>query len=656
MTLPTNLFVDAPEANDPSMQALSESVDEWPEEIIQKMKERIPNANPMSIICKFMKKDDEVGTATGSLQVSDAKQSAVVPIIIKDFMLYPMDVFIGNNKLLPLTPDYFDSFFSNNDPFMKLDEYPNYGGLGRFDDGNMWNAIYPPSLGRYSYASAGFPIIDSISSNLDTKEFVEYLRKNPADLIRFEKNGHKEIISKLAHLRPVNMNEFRQGADNLLHRNIYMLKKDGPNKYTILSNSDEVFSPVIKHVSGQAELGNFTAAISDCAHDDINDVDQNGEKLLLAPTSYGVDPYLDGPQTFTAEMANEFDHYVVKKQSGVEVEGLVIPKVISFDMKETGQKLFLGKTWSTVQDNIAGVRVKNSSFRLQKHDMAPGQTGTLVHMSGKSKALATVPFTIVAMTIGCCGGADITAQDLVGAPFKFKMTDTDFERIAPGADGYIVPGKKFFWVPMDGFQEVSNSPVDFAVKTAAFQKTSNPVKLLSTGFGQYALKGVEKYASALNWDVSNLSKVQTEFILASMGMRKFAAAFKVANASGQVTIHGLNRPATKSEKVASAIPMVKYLTKAAATLKSNLTKAASYIENSQNVDSLLSLNFINPDNIMKFVSKIPALKSSISHLASLLIASRLGVKELPEEAVSSAMNRLVEVIKGLETLRSTQER
>jgi hypothetical protein len=657
MSFPTGLFVDAPEMQDVSLHALGEDIEAWPEELIQKLKERVPQSNGMSMVVKFMKKDDENGAATGSIVVASADKQAIVPVIIKDFMLYPLDVFICDKKLIPLTPDYFEGSFNNNKVFQKMEEYPAYGGLGRFEDSNLWNATYPPSLGRYAYASGGYPVLDAISETIDPTEWKAYLQANPAVAAGFHKHGHAELIKKVANLRPVNMNEFRQGADNLIKRDIVMLRKEGPNKYTILSNSDKVFSPVLVKGMGQCDLAQFASGISDHAEDDINDVDQNGEKMLRV-TTVPAGIHIEGDNaSLPVELANEFDHYVVRKKNGVEVEGYVIPKVVGFNMERVDLKIFIGKTMSTMQGEIAGIRMKNSAFKMPACAPRAGQTGTFVHQPDASHGLATIPVTIKSV-VDDCGSKHLHVVDLNGISFKVTLTSTVLDRIAPTPDGYLLPDTKFKWVPMQGFEEVTNSAVDFAVKVAGTVKTANPVKVLYTGYGQYAIRGLDKYAYEAGWTPMNLEEYQVKFLLSSLGasQEKVAHICKKARASTQAIVHNLNLPPLKAEKIAAALPVARKMAKVASDLRCNLTKEASFVENSQTVDTLLSLNFVNPENIAKLVGKLPSFKASISSLASMLIASRLGVREIPEGAASTAMMRLVEVVNGLEALRATQEK
>lgn len=659
MALPTGLFVEAPEMQDTSLTQLGSEVEAWPEEIVTKVKERVPQAASMSILVKFMKQDDENGVATGSAIISNEKKQVVIPIIIKDFMMYPMDIMIADSKLLPLTPDYFNAIFNSNEPFQRLEEYPTFGGLGRFEDANLWNATYPPSLGRYAYASAGFDILDSISDTLSEKDLTEFKEtvKNASIRANFHSHGKDDIIKKVANIRPVNMNEFRQGADNLIKKDMLMLRKEGPNKYSILSNSNCVFHPGIMSVT-RDECYDMMSTISDRVQDEINDVDQNGEKIIVInnPTDQEGMPYLNNAISPKVEMAEEFDHYVVKNKAGVEFEGMVVPKVINFDMQVLPLKLFLGKTMSTIQDQMAGVRVGNSRWQLKGYQPQIGQTGTFFYRphDNHSKCLATVPVTIKTVVQDPCGFIELKVVDLRGVSMRIKLGKDDMlQRIASLGDGYYTLPKGFHWYPMEGFQEISNSEWDYGAKTAS----ANPTVLISTGYGQYAMKGVEKYASACGWDPTNLHGYQARFLMASLGAtpKNVEDMFKQASRSGKASLHGLRRIPLVSEKIAAAVPRAEKLMKIARSLKCNLIKEASFIENSQTVDALLSLNFVNPENIAKFVSKIGQLKSSVSTLANLIVGSRLGIREIPEQAASTAMYRLIDVINGLEALRATQE-
>jgi len=655
MTIPANLFVEAPEVQDRSLTRLNSDLNAWPEEIIQKLRERAPQTASLSCMVKFQKKDEENGTATGSVVITTPESAVIVPLIIKDFTLYPLDVMIAKSKILPLTPDYLQEVISKNQVFDRIEEYPTYGGLGRFEDANLWNAVYPPSLGRYAYASAGYPMLDLISDDLDGTPLKEWIKANPTYALGFSKHGHAELIRKLANLKPVNMNEFKPGEDNLIPRNVRMLMRESPNKYTLLSSNDKVFSPAFEHLDRGCAC-TFLSTISDCVQDDINEVDQNGEKVLAPPPpAHGA--VLAQTDTEIPESADHFDHYSVKKKNGVSVVGMVIPKVIDFNQEPVKLKLFLGKTMSTMQPEIWGVRLKNSRFKPIHSNPRVGQTGTFMYQPDQSHALATVPVTIKTICEDL-GVLTISAMDLMGRQYNIKVNPAmGLKRIAKTPDKYYMLPKEMKWVVMEEFGEVTSSPADYAVKTAGSVLTDRPVKIIPTGYDQYSVKGLGKYAQAAGWDASNLTKPQVKFLLTCLGapQEKIAALFEQGRRSGQGEIHNLNFLPTVAEKIAEFRPKAAKLVKSAAKIKRTLFKEASYIDSAQTVDALLSLNFVSPSNISKFVGKIPHFKATISNLASALLASRLGVKEIPEESCAVAMEKLIEVVDGLERLRASQE-
>jgi len=656
--VPANLFIDTPEMYDASLHKLSNDIESWPEDIIQKIKERVPKVAGMNSMVKFMKKDEENGTATGSVIINSPEKTVIVPIIVKDFMLYPMDIMIAKQKLIPFNPDYFDAVFDDNNVFQKLEEYPTYSGLGRFEDANMWEAIYPPSLGRYAYASAGYPILDAISDTINGEEIKKSIMTEKAATARYYKLGRLDVLKKVANLQPVNMGEFSPAADKLIPKSVVMVLKEGPNKYTALTSSDSVFHPGI-HTMDRPHAHNFISTICDHVDDVINEVDQNGEKMCVVPK--GDDSvFLARPDDHVPVSADEYDHYSVRTKTGVSVEGIVIPKVIDFDQEIKEIKIFLGKTMSTVQQEIYGERLRHSGFTLEGSFPKVGQTGTFVFNTNPSKGLATIPVTIKSV-MEDCGKIVLKVFTLMGEPIKLIICpNTHLERIAKvpseSFPTYMIPGK-MKWVAMDNMGEVSNSPHDYIIKSASQVLTNRPVTLIPTGYGQYSVKGVSKYAAAAGWDHTNLSEGQVKFILSAMccPQEKIASSLKYAHRAGSAELHNLHFTPLKHEKLAKHKPMIERLIKLADASRCNLYKEASYIDNSQTVDALLALNFISPDNMKKFINMVPSLKSAISSLASCLLASRLGMKEIPESAASTGMQRLIEVVAGLERLRATQE-
>ena len=89
---------------------------------------------------------------------------------------------------------------------------------------------------------------------------------------------------------------------------------------------------------------------------------------------------------------------------------------------------------------------------------------------------------------------------------------------------------------------------------------------------------------------------------------------------------------------------------AARAFRQDLLKEAAILPDIQTVDSVLSLGYINPENIRLFVGRLPYLEKALNTICELTLFSRLGMSEVPESASARAARALDEVIQGLKGL------
>ncbi len=87
------------------------------------------------------------------------------------------------------------------------------------------------------------------------------------------------------------------------------------------------------------------------------------------------------------------------------------------------------------------------------------------------------------------------------------------------------------------------------------------------------------------------------------------------------------------------------------SLKINLIKEASALEDPEAVDVVLSLNFINEDSLGNYVSHLPEMKKVNTKLAELLVAARMGLSDVDESAIKKSMEGLGTVTDGLEKVK-----
>jgi hypothetical protein len=131
------------------------------------------------------------------------------------------------------------------------------------------------------------------------------------------------------------------------------------------------------------------------------------------------------------------------------------------------------------------------------------------------------------------------------------------------------------------------------------------------------------------------------------GLRKLSEAL-VANAPVPVRIGRWIKTAQEQKQVAfnNAAQVLSQLP----VLRRSLFKEAAVISDPQAVDIVLSLGFINPENITTFINYLPELDAGQCKLCELLIASRLGLSEIPEGALEKSIRATEEVLEGLKSV------
>ncbi len=87
-------------------------------------------------------------------------------------------------------------------------------------------------------------------------------------------------------------------------------------------------------------------------------------------------------------------------------------------------------------------------------------------------------------------------------------------------------------------------------------------------------------------------------------------------------------------------------------MQPTLLKCAASLSDRATVDAVLSLGVLSRKNVAEYVSMLPSYEAVMSDLASLLIMSRLGMKQVPEEAIKEAMEALTTIVLLLQRLNT----
>lgn len=689
-----NLFAVEPTLPSTQTHKMPDNPERWAEVLTTYLREQYPDSSKLPITVEFRKRDDQSGTAIGALICTseEASKTLLVPFIIKKFELAPLDIWMEakTQDVHPMTKDTFKEVFFVQSPAEGMDQRPTDSTGTYFNDPSLWTTNYPPLQGRYSYASAGYQILDQLSDTFtkeDVDSFKQVLMDNPHLVAKFKKHGHAEVIEKLAKKTSFPAtNDYVASAMQLIPTAALSVKKEDNDKYSILSMAEGLFDHGQVQRMDRSKCEHFLSKIIGSPKDVLNEVDEEGEKLLIirkpAPGVFLYDAAEAGP-----EEAKDFAVYRVKTSTGLQLDGVVVPYVVNFSGKRLSKKLFISANHSSCQSSIAGIRMVGIDDKpimhklLKPWDIRVGATGCFMYLDD-GKAVATEPVTIKAIE----EYGPLTVVDMSGKKFNVKRGYGDyFEKnekealepskaaLMPGgkntkpkrtyldAHGFIEVRKEVFvipekmlWIPMQDLSDVSATPAEWMMKEASSKMTADPLTLRWTGIVyDISGNGLPKMAA---------SETETKVLLATSGLdhAKIATVLKKAKATGRAKVHGADKLESKASKTSNVTKMIAKIASLVAVLKKDFTKEAAEMGDSDKervtVDALLGLNFLNANNMAKFVAYKPVLDKVLDYLAELTMAARLGLNDVPEGATVIAMTKLMEVADGLQKIQVSMKR
>ena len=154
----------------------------------------------------------------------------------------------------------------------------------------------------------------------------------------------------------------------------------------------------------------------------------------------------------------------------------------------------------------------------------------------------------------------------------------------------------------------------------------------------------------ISGDASSMAK---SLVLMDAPVSMAEKAIKKAKKSSIAKIAGLRKLSSVKDIDAKVDESFKHLTKICSTLNTSFLKVAAEVQDDETVDALLSLNFLNNDNLGKFVSFRPVFEKVADYLAQVTLASRLGLHDIDEAASTSAMQKIMDVSEGLRRVETS---
>ena len=344
--------------------------------------------------------------------------------------------------------------------------------------------------------------------------------------------------------------------------------------------------------------------------------------------------------------------YLVKSTDGSDLTGVVIPNLIDIDGKALPISLFTDGSSATVQSDMVGVPIgEYSPPATVPAEQAQGHGCFYIEYGGIP--CATLPLTLGATLAGNeeeGGMSKFDAETFDGRPVQVSVQP--YVQQVVNVDGLMLIPQTWSWMPLDQAAEVEISETATDAKTASMKHALSTIQVVAGSADSFAVRGhtVDKLAMD---ERQFLNQDECLFLLVGLGARPDYAQQKMAHALGTGTPQQMH--ITHALKLAGEVSGESYLNaerflSEVPQYRHRMWKEAAAITDPVAVDSVLSLGFINPENLATYVGYLPTLDEAQRRLCELLIGARLGMRELSEGAIERAIRAMEDVIEGLKVI------
>ena len=646
---------------------LSEDPNEWPQQILDQLYKQVPYASDYSpkVVLDTVDADRRYGMGRVELLNKLAinprddstpsellgRHKALLPVIIKDGRLSPVDLLMSDGEVEPLTEERLRKALFRPALFDSIRKRPG--------DLSMVEQLYPPTR---QYGGARGPLISDVGSGTDkvSEAKPEYLLdailptvkkahvQEITDRMNHDVNLRAAVLSnpsmvpfiaKLASVEERGSEELylKKVAHSIKPTVIQVSKTDGG--FLVKTANPEALIPTADGVSRPAAVGMLGGdLVSKVEEDGTTTINtQSAKKETLVDLEIGV--------------ISTFGLYKVKTTSdNRELVGWAFPKVMAFTGELLPLAVFSNGSESAMQENIAGVPVARQTDVL---DAEPHGTGCFYYPSS-SGALALVPVNIKSEQETPEGKAYM-AETVMGEACQISMVP-DLKEVTTIAEGhYGIPDDCAF-LPLENVVDLASHPEEF-LKAAEARALPTSVRVITDG-QLYSFQGtpIDKLAGVM--ETQFLPMDDAVFLAAILGQEPghVKQAFVDLRKQGRYEVWFQASPVhTLKEKYAAAKERAKTYLNSMPDLRMDLLKEATPLEDPTAVDKILSMGFLNPENVSIFMSYVPEIEGTIRKLSELLLASRLGLSAVDQGAIQKSLVHLDKVVAGLRALGTTTQ-
>jgi hypothetical protein len=380
---------------------LGEDMNNWPKEILDELFRQAPFTSNYTPKVVIRQKDEDRRYAMGHIELYNqlainprddqtprelkGRHMVLVPIVVKDGRLLPLDLIVVNGEAEPLTDERLRRAMFRPNLFEAIQKKPG--------DISMIEQLYPPHRQTNSAGGSGSMgtktsspryLMDAILPTIKlahVREVEEALSDPALNSVMLENEAVRPFLEKLGQrveMGEPSGGEYMQMAVESIHPNVVQIQKIAggyriktANNQTLIPTADDVDKPT---------------AIGAVGGDVINEVESDGTVTLTTA------PVVKETLTdIVVKVVKEFGLYKVRtSDTDQELVGWVFPNVMDLDGTVLPLSVFSNGSQSGIQENIAGTPIDRSTDVI---DEPPKGMGSFYYTEGNG-AVGLVPVSI----------------------------------------------------------------------------------------------------------------------------------------------------------------------------------------------------------------------------------------------------------------------
>ena len=385
--------------------------------------------------------------------------------------------------------------------------------------------------------------------------------------------------------------------------------------------------------------------------------DQQGAATLTGVDAPAVAPLAAPPDPVTKSGL----YKVFEAGTGKQFVGYVIPGLFDpMTGAQTPMNLFTnGNQYAMTPEPMLGVLLAQAPS-LPSSEVVRGLG--VFYKTENTAIMATVPYTVLGQVTTPTGETYYSAKDSAGQDVQITIGQGLKRPVASGP-GQVVMPDSFSFMALDNPIQIGagqpgiaaadpNQPAKMASKDTMIRvRAWDDAVELSGGAVEKVGSGMHNHVDAVFWMAAAgiPQQVSAEIIKISSSKGRPIELFGVQKLSSvKDELNASRAKVAAALSVAQDLPAPQNLLLDAVMLSK---EADSGNVSAKTVDAVLSLNFINRENIDTFLDNLPQLEEAASKLAELNLAVDLGLSGIPTNVVARAMSSLETIIDRLNGMK-----